>query len=758
MAVNLSFIGGAGWQFFDDNGVPLSGGKIFTYAAGTTTPQSTFTSRSGTTPNTNPIILDAAGRTPAQIWATEGLLYKYVIKTSTDTLIRTWDDIGGSVVASDLAQDLANTTNNAKGDALIGFRQSNAAGFLANAVGRTVNDKLQEIISLKDFGAVGDGIADDTVAIQSAINAAANGEWVDGGNASYKITSSITGTNANVRLRNLNLIFGDTYTTQGNFLLDASASAATISLENISVNGGRGTYKSGLEPWEVFSSFGGYSSIRPALPPVFRIEAYNVNSIITVKNVNFYNVHANSCLQINTYGTVFIDSCEYENISNQTFHVYHSPDDGVTQNGRTFVSDVYAQDIGLLPANYMVSGLAKTRSDPYAPQASFNFIVSHGEYTLNNASVWNYGSCAVTADRNRVFTASNISIYSTSTTAFSNNPSGAFFLENCRNTNVSNLFVEVTARDPRDTALDSSLLQIFTRQDGQTNFNNVVLLTNPLTPAVRKIIRGALFGNPHVTISNFYCAGLTSVPTATVDISVLPDAVIGHHVKLISGYVADGDIRVEQPLDLVVDNVWCAASTTGGNITTPPSGNPGVTGTPENIVISNCRLAGGYASTLTVSGALKVINNKSIAGSVACNVVTGYADVRGNTYIGGGVTVSSGASTTGTVNISDNSNIVGVTTLIAAKNASISGNNTNRRIEIKDVQTFQVNGNTAKTALPESIIWVNPATAANVLAGVISSNNVLIKTGTVGAGYVTIAGGVSGVTDVNNNKLTVAWS
>lgn len=170
MAVNLSFIGGAGWQFFDDSGNPLSGGKIYTYVAGTTTPLTTYTSRSGLVPNSNPIILDAAGRTPEQIWSTEGILYKYVVKTSNDTLIRTWDNIGGSVVASDLGQDLANTTDNTKGDALVGFRQSNTSGFLSGSVGRTVNDKLQEFVSVKDFGAIGNGVADDTAAIQAAIN------------------------------------------------------------------------------------------------------------------------------------------------------------------------------------------------------------------------------------------------------------------------------------------------------------------------------------------------------------------------------------------------------------------------------------------------------------------------------------------------------------------------------------------------------------------------------------------------------------
>lgn len=200
MAVNLSFIGGAGWQFLDNNGNPLSGGKVYTYAAGTTTPQTTYTGRNGVTPNTNPIILDSAGRTPEQIWSTEGLLYKYVVATSTDIVIRTWDNIGGSVVASNLATDLADTSDDSKGDALIGFKQSGPAGFLSGAVARTVNDKLQEFISVKDFGAVGDGVTDDTAAIQAAINAAIyNGS-----------VSQSTGAKKTVRIPAGNYVISDT--------------------------------------------------------------------------------------------------------------------------------------------------------------------------------------------------------------------------------------------------------------------------------------------------------------------------------------------------------------------------------------------------------------------------------------------------------------------------------------------------------------------------------------------------------------------
>jgi len=96
MAVLLSPVGGVAGQFFDNNGNPLSGGKMYSYVAGTTTPQATYTSGSGVTAHSNPIILDSGGRVPGgEIWLTDGLQYKFVLKTSTDVLIGTYDNIVG---------------------------------------------------------------------------------------------------------------------------------------------------------------------------------------------------------------------------------------------------------------------------------------------------------------------------------------------------------------------------------------------------------------------------------------------------------------------------------------------------------------------------------------------------------------------------------------------------------------------------------------------------------------------------------------
>ena len=97
MTVGLSPVAGAGWQFFDANGVPLSGGKLYTYIAGTTTPQATYTSVSGLTANANPIILNSEGRVSGtnEVWLDSAVSYKLILQTSASVQLWSADDLSG---------------------------------------------------------------------------------------------------------------------------------------------------------------------------------------------------------------------------------------------------------------------------------------------------------------------------------------------------------------------------------------------------------------------------------------------------------------------------------------------------------------------------------------------------------------------------------------------------------------------------------------------------------------------------------------
>ena len=77
-------------QFFKADGTPLVGGKLYTYTAGTTTPQTTYTDSSGSTANTNPVILDSRGE--ANIWL-GGATYKFKLADANDVEIWTVDNI-----------------------------------------------------------------------------------------------------------------------------------------------------------------------------------------------------------------------------------------------------------------------------------------------------------------------------------------------------------------------------------------------------------------------------------------------------------------------------------------------------------------------------------------------------------------------------------------------------------------------------------------------------------------------------------------
>jgi hypothetical protein len=127
-----------GWQGFNAAGQPLNLGTITVTLAGTNTPTSTWTTGTGAITNSNPITLNN-GFPPDQIWLDDAVPVKFVVKDAAGATLSTDDNVSSinSQTVSDLAL-LANTSNVAYGDALIGVKRTEA-----NAVGRTLHFWIQ---------------------------------------------------------------------------------------------------------------------------------------------------------------------------------------------------------------------------------------------------------------------------------------------------------------------------------------------------------------------------------------------------------------------------------------------------------------------------------------------------------------------------------------------------------------------------------------------------------------------------------------
>jgi len=154
-------------QFFGTDGNPLVGGKLYTYAAGTTTPLTTYFDSTGTAANTNPIILDTRGE--ANVWL-DSSAYKFVLRTSSDTLIWTVDNITGVEALEAYILGLLAAPN---GASLIGYTPTDSGGVT------TVNARLQLL----------DGVSPTTTALdasaKASVNALRDASGVSGGTVGY---------------------------------------------------------------------------------------------------------------------------------------------------------------------------------------------------------------------------------------------------------------------------------------------------------------------------------------------------------------------------------------------------------------------------------------------------------------------------------------------------------------------------------------------------------------------------------------------
>lgn len=149
-------------QYLNADGTPMVGGKLCTYAAGTSTPLATYTSSTAGASNTNPIILDPAGR--ASVWVGPRL-YKFVLRTggtanscNDGAIIWSQDNV------ADTTLYFANYVKTVGTSSLITYICAQAGCTI-----RTTESKDRDTYSTYDFGAVCDGSTDDSAVIQTGI-------------------------------------------------------------------------------------------------------------------------------------------------------------------------------------------------------------------------------------------------------------------------------------------------------------------------------------------------------------------------------------------------------------------------------------------------------------------------------------------------------------------------------------------------------------------------------------------------------------
>lgn len=156
--------------------MPLAFGTVTFYIPNTTTPKDTWQDEAQTILNTNPIALDAAGR--AVIWGSGS--YRQIVKDVNNNLIWdkvTTDPVQGlqasiATVQTNLTTFIANLAASA-GASLVGFIQAGVG-----AIAQTVQAVLREKVTVTNFGAICDGVTDDSAAIQKAVNyCATSSRW-----------------------------------------------------------------------------------------------------------------------------------------------------------------------------------------------------------------------------------------------------------------------------------------------------------------------------------------------------------------------------------------------------------------------------------------------------------------------------------------------------------------------------------------------------------------------------------------------------
>ena len=244
-----------GRQFFDDNGDPLNGGKLYTYEAGTTTSKTTYQDDAGATPHANPIILDSAGRPSAEVWGTTGG-YKLKLDNSLDSTIWTRDDVIGfndtaetsasEWIASGLTPTYVSATSfTFAGDQTtvyhVGRRikttDTGGTDYATITASSYSNPNTTLTVNVDGAGSLDSGLSAVQYSLISRVNSSITGEWTSVAYSAANFTATGGGTwttdAAGDQLAYAYIIIGNTMIV--NYSIATTDVAGTVSAVNIAI-------------------------------------------------------------------------------------------------------------------------------------------------------------------------------------------------------------------------------------------------------------------------------------------------------------------------------------------------------------------------------------------------------------------------------------------------------------------------------------------------------------------------------------------
>jgi hypothetical protein len=242
--------------FYDRDGDPLDNGNIYIGVANldpVANPIQVYFDEALTIPASQPLKTSNGyvyrNGTPAQLYV-NAVNFSILINDAKNTLVYSFPDGTGLGV----------------GAAAIDYNEGSAG-----AVNRTVESRLQDYVSVKDFGAVGDGVVDDTIAVQAALSSEKPLDW---GGLTYRITSTVSHTyidDVYWNGRNAIIVY-DGFHVERAILLQGGG--IEIVINDMTVDGGKLCNK----PLEVLNNSDNYSNL--TLNNVFVKRAKRLNTFL----------------------------------------------------------------------------------------------------------------------------------------------------------------------------------------------------------------------------------------------------------------------------------------------------------------------------------------------------------------------------------------------------------------------------------------------------------------------------------------------